>query len=82
MREDRGGDYVVYARKNNGEPYTQSDADYFVGVLGAEGAPPRVFLFENRGLTEYWAAEARAAKRWIELSLAFNRELYEEEPAV
>lgn len=76
-RMDRGGDLVVYARKKNGETYTQSDADYFIGVLGAEGDElPRVYMFENRGLTEYWATEARADKRWVSLPIALDREIY------
>nr|WP_052304452.1 hypothetical protein [Paenibacillus larvae] len=74
-RYDRGGDLVVYAKKNNGEPYSKSDADYIVGVLGEEDESPRVFYFVNRGIGEYWASEARAAARWQELPLAFDREL-------
>ncbi|MDT2249809.1 hypothetical protein P7H16_26715 [Paenibacillus larvae] len=74
-RYDRGGDLVVYAKKNNGEPYSKSDADYIVGVLGEEDESPRVFYFENRGIGEYWASEARAAARWQELPLSFDREL-------
>lgn len=79
QRFDRGGDLVVYAKKGNGDPYTQSDADYLIGVLGAEGAAPRVFMFENRGISEYWASEAHAAKRWVELPLEMNRGVYEGE---
>lgn len=73
-RTDRGGDLVVYAKKNNGEPYSKSDADYIVGVLGAGGEAPRVFYFENRGIGEYWASESRAATRWHELPLSFDME--------
>jgi hypothetical protein len=76
-RDDRGGELVVYARKGDGEPYSQSDADYIVGVLGAEGEKPRVFMFENRGIGEYWATEARASKRWVELPIEMNRDIYE-----
>lgn len=66
---------VVYAKKGNGEPYTKSEADYIVGVLVAEGEPPRVFIFENRELGEYWSSETRASERWIELSISLNRDL-------
>lgn len=78
-RNDRNGDLVVYATKGNGDRYEKSDVDYFIGVLGEEGETPRVFMFENRNLREYWATEARACQRWIELSLWLNRSLYEVE---
>jgi hypothetical protein len=76
QRTDRGGDLVIYAKKGNGEPYALSDADYIIGVLGAEGEKPRVYMFENRGLGEYWATEARASQRWVELPIEMNREAY------
>lgn len=75
---DRGGDLVVYARKGNGTTYDLADADYIVGVWAVEGEVPRVFMFENRILGEYWCAEARASERWVELSLALNRDAYAE----
>lgn len=77
QRTDRGGDLVVSAKKGNGAPYTLSEADYIIGVLGAEGEKPRVYMFENRGLGEYWATEARASQRWVELPIEMNREVYE-----
>jgi hypothetical protein len=73
QRLDRGGDLVVYAKKGNGSTYDRADADYIVGVWAADGEIPRVFMFENRMLGEYWASEARASERWIELSIALNR---------
>jgi hypothetical protein len=77
LRSDRRNEMVVYARKGNGEPYTQPEADYFIGVLGAkEAESPRVFMFENSGLSEYWATEASASKRWVEIPLSVNREMY------
>nr|WP_154895219.1 hypothetical protein [Paenibacillus xylanexedens] len=75
QRVDRNNDLVVYARKGNGTTYDLSDADYIVGVWAVDGEMPRVFMFENRCLTEYWCAEARASERWVELSLALNRGL-------
>lgn len=75
IRDDRRDDFVIYARKSNGEPYRKSDADLIIGVLVAEGEVPRVWIFENRELTEYWCGQARAAERWVELSLSLNREL-------
>ena len=81
QRMDRGGDLVVYAKKNNGTAYDRSDADLIVGVWAREGAPPRVFIFENRLCGEYWASEARASERWVELPIAFDRATFAEEAA-
>lgn len=78
-RSDRNNELVIYARNGRGNAYEQSDADYIIGVLGEDGEMPRVWFFENQGLTEYWATETRASKRWVELSLALNRSLYESE---
>lgn len=77
QRLDRGGDLVITAKKSSGDPYTQADADYLVGVWETE-AGPRVFMTENRGIGEYWASEARAAERWVELPIDFNREILSE----
>lgn len=75
QRMDRGGDLVVYARKGNGTTYDLSDADLIIGVWAVDGEMPRVFMFENRLCGEYWAREASASERWVELSLALNRGL-------
>lgn len=75
QRMDRGGDLVVYARKGNGTTYDLSDADLIIGVWAQDGEMPRVFMFENRLCGEYWAREASASERWVELSLALNRGL-------
>lgn len=77
-RADRGNELVVYAKNGKGEPYGKSDADYIIGVLGADGEVPRVWYFENRSITEYWASEARASERWVELSIVLNRDLLTE----
>ncbi|ETT64904.1 hypothetical protein BSK66_07790 [Paenibacillus odorifer] len=73
QRADRGGDLVVYAKKGNGTTYDLADADYFIGVLPDGSAAPRVFMFENRLIGEYWCNEARASERWVELPLALDR---------
>lgn len=82
QRMDRGGDLVVYAKKGNGTIYDLADADYIIGVWVIEGEVPRVYMFENRCLTEYWCGEARAAERWVELPLALNRDIYTVSTAV
>ncbi|MDQ0270771.1 hypothetical protein [Cytobacillus purgationiresistens] len=76
-RDDRRGELVIYARNGQGKAYSQSDADYIIGVLGENGEMPRVWLLENRGLQEYWATEARASQRWVELSIALDRGVFE-----
>lgn len=77
LRSDRRNEMVVYTRKGNGEAYTQPEADYIIGVLGAkESEAPRVWVFENTGQTEYWATEASAERRWIELPLSIQRDIY------
>ncbi|MFD1270663.1 hypothetical protein ACFQ3Y_24950 [Paenibacillus motobuensis] len=77
-RNDGTADLVVYARKGNGTAYDRADADYVVGVWAENGEVPRVFMFENRMLSEYWCSEARAAERWIELPIALDRTLFDE----
>lgn len=77
LRSDRRNEMVVYARKGNGEPYTQPEADYIIGVLGAKDAEaPRAWMFANTGRAEYWATEASAELRWHELPLSIQREIY------
>lgn len=82
IRADRGNDWVIYSRKGNGEPYVKSEADYIIGVLVDEGYPPRVWMFENREIGEYWASETRASKRWVELNIGLDRSIYENKEAV
>lgn len=78
QRFDRSGDLVVYAKKGDGSAYTLSDADYIVGVWAADGETPRVYMFAVRGIGEYWAREATAAERWVELPLALTRDVVTE----
>lgn len=82
VRADRGNEWVVFGRKNNGEVYRKTDVDCFIGVLVAEGETPRAFMFENREIGEYWASEARASKRWVELNIELDRSVYENKEAV
>lgn len=75
-RHDRGGELVVYAKNGRNKAYATTDFDYVVGVLSEDGEVPRVFMFENRGIGEYWASEAAASKRWVELPISFDRTLF------
>lgn len=73
IRSDRNNEMVVYAKKGDGQPYTKSEADMIIGVLATNGEIPRVFYFENEVKGEYWASEASASKRWVELPIAIDR---------
>ena len=74
IRRDRGNEMIVYATNGQGKAYAKSDIDYIIGVLAENGEVPRVFYFENRSMKEYWASEAAASKRWVELPIAIDRE--------
>lgn len=76
QRNDKGGELVVYAKRGNGSTYSKSEAAYFVGVWAQDGEIPRVYMFENRNIGEYWATEASAKHRWVEIPLGFNRDIY------
>ncbi|UTR05188.1 group I intron-associated PD-(D/E)XK endonuclease [Alkalihalobacillus sp. LMS6] len=64
IRPDRRNALVVFARKGNGTAYSESDCDYIIGVRDET-----VYMFENRGLQEYWSTEASVAKRWVKLNV-------------
>ncbi|WP_082926847.1 hypothetical protein [Paenibacillus tuaregi] len=77
VRTDRRGDLVVNGRKGNGEPYTLSETDYFIGVMGSEdGGLPTVYVFENNEQSEYWATETSAERRWVRLPIELDRATY------
>jgi len=62
VREDRGGAIVVYAKRNNGEPYTKEDCDFIIGVLDDE-----VYMFECRGVGEYWVTSETINEYWTKV---------------
>ncbi|AYA77380.1 hypothetical protein DOE78_19055 [Bacillus sp. Y1] len=62
-RDDRNGEVVAYARKNNGKPYDKEDCDLFIAVLDGE-----VYMFENRELSEYWCPAHALSEKWTKLS--------------
>lgn len=64
-RSDRNNEMVIVGRKNNGGTYQPSEVDY---MLGVDTVNDVVYMVECSGLSEYWASEATAAKRWVELS--------------
>jgi hypothetical protein len=61
-RDDRNGEVVINAKKNNGKPYTLDEADYFIGILDGE-----VYMFENRELSEYWCPAHALGDKWTKL---------------
>lgn len=78
-RGDRDDNLVLFAKKGNGEPYGPDEqADYYIGVLIDDGVIPRVFVVENRGISEYWMREMKASERWIELPIALDRSVLTE----
>lgn len=66
QRNDRNGEIVVYAKKNNGKPYTLEEADYIIGIYNGE-----VYLFENREIGEYWVTPELINARWTHLPLNY-----------
>lgn len=60
-RPDRNS-LVVQARRGDRTSYGTEEVDLFAGVLDG-----RVFLFENRGLTEYWVTLDTLSEKWREL---------------
>lgn len=51
-RADRENQPVVYATKNNGEPYTTDEVDWIMGVEGS-----KAYFFKCRDKKEYWLTE-------------------------
>lgn len=63
QRTDRANQYVLYARKGNGTPYTKDDCDFMIGVLGDE-----VYMVETNGVSEYWVSESAVEDKWTKLT--------------
>lgn len=61
--------YVIRGMRNNGVPYSLDEADFMVGVVGG-----KVYLAENREISEYWARKDRAGELWRELKIGGDAE--------
>lgn len=61
-RQDRNGEVVVYAKRNNGTVYTLEDARYIIGIYEGE-----VYIFDNREIGEYWVNPANITEKWTHL---------------
>lgn len=65
-RERDGVEYfVIKGRRNTGKPYTLEETDIFAGVY--EG---KVYITENRVLSEYWCRADEADTKWLRLDIA------------
>lgn len=63
LRHKEGTDWVVVTgTKSNGEHYSKDEVDYFIGVH--EGV---AYMFENRGISEYWAKPTELGDKWTRL---------------
>jgi len=76
-RPDRNNDYVMRSKNGRGNPYSKSDVDFIIGVTGDEMEPLRVFYAENEERTEMWAAASKIDKKWTELPIRLNRDIFE-----
>lgn len=63
-RKDRNNEMVIYATNGKGKPYQPQDCDYIVGVEG-----DAVYMTECTGISEYWATDKAAAKRWVKFTV-------------
>ena len=59
-----GVDYfVIKGRRNTGNPYSLDECDLFAGVYDG-----KVYVTENRVLSEYWCKVDEADTRWLPLN--------------
>lgn len=62
-RTREGVDYfVIKGRRNTGNPYTREETDLFAGIY--EG---KVYVTENRVISEYWCRVDEAETKWLRL---------------
>jgi hypothetical protein len=63
LRNKDGADWIVVTgAKNNGQPYSIEEADYFIGVYDGVA-----YMFPNRLITEYWVKPAELSAKWTRL---------------
>ena len=62
--------YVIRGLKNSGQAYSTADCDAFIGVVDG-----RVFMTDNRGISEYWVLAEEVADKWWELPVRINNEI-------
>lgn len=54
--------FVLKGRRNTGNPYTMDECDVFAGIYDG-----KVYVTENRVLSEYWVKVEDADERWLRL---------------
>lgn len=59
--------YVIRGTKNSGQVYDSNDCDAFVGVIDG-----RVYLTDNRSISEYWLKADDVDEKWRRLPLTIN----------
>lgn len=59
--------YITKAVRHNGKTYTKEDCDIFIAIIGN-----RVFMFDNREITEYWVKPEELTEKWTELPTGLN----------
>lgn len=62
-RTREGVDYfVIKGRRNTGNPYTREETDLFAGIYDG-----KVYVTENRVISEYWCRVDEAETKWLRL---------------
>lgn len=64
--------YVIKGRRNTGNPYTLEETDLFAGVYDG-----KVYVTENRVLSEYWCKVDEAHIRWRVLDPLISKEEFD-----
>lgn len=68
-----GVDYfVIKGRRNTGNPYTLEETTLFAGVYDG-----KVYVTENRVLSEYWCKVEEAHLRWEVLDPLISKEAFD-----
>ena len=61
--ETRHGEYVIPARRSNGEPFQPEEIDALIGVLGS-----RAWMIPCEGRGEYWSGRYGDTSKWTEIT--------------
>lgn len=61
-RRDGVDYYVIKGRRNTGNPYSLDETDLFAGIIDG-----KVYVTENRVISEYWVRVDEADEKWLRL---------------
>ena len=68
FRVKEGTDWVIVTgTKNNGEKYSQEEADYFIGVYDGVA-----YMLPNTDQSEYWVKPAEISDKWTRLDASIS----------